>query len=85
MPNRVICFLWRYWRQVGYSVIKTGCNDSIKTLVDPRLGLPAEDENCGTCGGTNYEENAGETDRLDITSFKTISVICSVSCPLLAW
>ncbi|KAG0604132.1 hypothetical protein M758_10G148000 [Ceratodon purpureus] len=44
---------------VGYSVIKTGCNDSIKTLVDPRLGLPAEDENCGTCGGTNYEENAG--------------------------
>ncbi|KAG0558779.1 hypothetical protein KC19_10G053800 [Ceratodon purpureus] len=46
---------------VGYSVIKTGCNDSIKTLVDPRLGLPSssEDENCGTCGGTNYEECAG--------------------------
>ena len=46
--------------QLGFSVIERRNKDPLSNLVDPRLGLPAEDDRCATCGGTNYEQCTGE-------------------------
>lgn len=68
--------------QLGFSVIKSRCQDTLKNLVDPRLGLPAENEICATCGGTNYDECTGETRRLGlewgflVVAFSIIVVHC---------
>lgn len=57
--NPIICFP-HGCLQLGHSVIESRSKDTLISLVDPRLGLPAEDERCATCGGTNYDECTGE-------------------------
>ena len=52
----VMCVGW----QVQFSVMgATHPVKSLRDLVDPRLGLPAEEEKCLTCGGTTYENCTG--------------------------
>lgn len=56
----LICCFIRGRGQLGFSVLDTRGKETLSNLVDPRLGLPAEDERCATCGGTNYDECTGE-------------------------
>ncbi|XP_024396746.1 DNA-directed RNA polymerase V subunit 1 [Physcomitrium patens] len=52
---------------LGHSVIESRSKDTLISLVDPRLGLPAEDERCATCGGTNYDECTGHFAHVKLT------------------
>uniref|UniRef100_A0A7I4B1E4 DNA-directed RNA polymerase subunit n=1 Tax=Physcomitrium patens TaxID=3218 RepID=A0A7I4B1E4_PHYPA len=51
---------------VGFSV-QNRARDTLSSLIDPRLGLPAENERCATCSGTNINECTGHFGHLKLT------------------
>lgn len=59
---------------------------SLRDLVDPRLGLPAEEEKCLTCGGTTYENCTGWNQNLPLSAilisiFPVAFLPFAYSCP----
>ncbi|KAG0566496.1 hypothetical protein KC19_7G068200 [Ceratodon purpureus] len=56
---------------VGFSVLeqrrKGQPRDELNSLKDPRLGIPAIDDICATCGGINYHECTGHFGHLELT------------------